>query len=214
MKKYLLAAVVILCMHTAPAQWLNQNAGFSNDTLGFYEMSLPNKRTAWAVCYDGRGGLLSNRPILDFTRTTNAGKTWIPGKVGTDKTLRFSNISAIDEKEAWVAMHKISGVYGNIFLSFGKGGGVYHTTNGGVSWNQSNPGKLFNNNSVPRFVHFKNKNHGIAVGDPNGGNWEIYLTRNKGKKWERVAASKIPAPLAGEVGWISGHAVIGNTIWF
>ncbi len=218
MKRNLLTTLAILLMFAGHAQWLNQNAGFTNDTLGFYEMSLPDKNTAWAVCFDGKIGLLSTRPVLSFTRTTNGGNTWIPGKMGNDQTLRFSNISAIDAQEAWVAMHKIGPVSGFYAVgpggSFDRGGGVYHTTDAGLSWEHTNPGELFDNNSVPRFVHFKDKNHGIAVGDPNGGYFEIYTTNNKGKKWKRVSQANIPAPLANEMGWISGHAVIGNTIWF
>ena len=214
MRKHLLSAVATFLLFTANAQWQVQNAGFTNDTLGFYEMSLPDKNTAWAVCYDGKGGLLSGRPVLDFTRTTDGGATWIPGKMGTDKTLRFSNISALNSEEAWVAMHKMGPVPNNLFLSFGKGGGVFHTTDGGISWEHTNPGELFDNHSVPRFVHFKDKNHGIAVGDPNGGYFEVYTTSNKGKKWKRVPQKDLPAPLENEVAWISGHAVAGNTIWF
>ena len=214
MKRKLLTAVAFIMMITANAQWLVQNAGFTNDTLGFYEMSLPDKNTAWAVCYDGKLGLLSGRTVLDFTRTTNGGNTWIPGKMGNDNSLRFSNISAIDGQEAWVAMHKMSSVPNNLFLSFGKGGGIFHTTDAGITWEQSNPGELFDNNSVPRFVHFKDQNHGVAMGDPNGGYFEIYTTNNRGKKWKRVTQEKIPAPLANEIGWISGHAVVGDTIWF
>ena len=218
MKKYLLSAVAIFVMYTANAQWLIQNPGFTRDTIQFYELSLPDKNTVWGVCYDFNGGLLGPRPTLSFTRTTDAGNTWIPGQMGSDKTLRFSNISAIDGNEAWVAMHKRGPVPGNYAVgaqgSFERGGGVYHTIDGGVTWQHTNPGELFDNNSVPRFVHFKDKNHGIAVGDPNGGYFEIYLTNNKGKKWKRVAQEKIPAPLDSEQGWISGYAVIGNTIWF
>jgi photosystem II stability/assembly factor-like uncharacterized protein len=138
--------------------------------------------------------------------------------MGSDRTLRFSNISAIDGQEAWVAMHKIGPVPFNYNVgpqgAFGFGGGIYHTIDGGLNWQHTDPGKLFSENSVPRFVHFKDKNHGIAVGDPVDGYFEIYLTNNKGKKWKRVAQKMIPAPLDGEGGWISGYAVIGNTIWF
>jgi hypothetical protein len=102
----------------------------------------------------------------------------------------------------------------NYYGSFGKGGGVFHTIDGGVTWEHTEPGELFNDNSVPRFVHFKDKNHGVAMGDPNGGYFEIYTTNNKGKKWKRVSQEKIPAPLGKEIGWISGYAVVGNTIWF
>src|ERR687893_3098788 len=99
MRKCLLSAVASFLLFTAHAQWLVQNAGFTNDTLGFYEMSLPDKNTAWAVCYDGKNGLFSSRPVLDFTRTTDGGNTWIPGKMGNDRSLRFSNISAINDQE-------------------------------------------------------------------------------------------------------------------
>lgn len=216
MKKYLLTAVVSLMILTASAQWEIQNPSFTADTVGFYEMSLPDKNTVWAVCYDGKRGLLSGNPTLSFTRTTNGGITWTPGKVGSDKTLRFSNISAIDGQEAWVAMHKMD--YSTIstigYVGFGKGGGIFHTTDAGVNWEHTGPGELFDANSTPEFVYFKDKNHGIAVGDPNQGYWEIYLTNNKRKKWKRVPSKDIPAALANERGWISGYATIGNTIWF
>jgi photosystem II stability/assembly factor-like uncharacterized protein len=204
MRKYVLTAVAFILMFTANAQWLQQNAGFTNDTLGFYEMSLPNKNTAWAVCFDIKASLNRGRFILDFTRTTDGGATWIPGKMGNDHTLQFSNISAIDENEAWVAMNK----------RFTTGGGLYHTTDGGVTWGKSNPYEIFDENSYPNFVHFKDKNHGVAMGDPNGGYFEIYTTNNGGKKWKRVPQANVPAMLPNEYGFISGFAALDKTIWF
>jgi photosystem II stability/assembly factor-like uncharacterized protein len=204
MRKHLLSAAAIFLMFTANAQWLGQNAGFTNDTLGFYEMSLPNRNTAWAVCYDGKLGLSNGRFILDFTRTTDGGATWTPGKMGNDHSLQFSNISAIDENEAWVAMNKRSVT----------GGGLYHTIDGGVTWEQAGAGEIFDGNSFPNFVYFKDRNHGIAMGDPNGGYFEVYTTNNKGKKWKRVPQADLPATLPNEFGWISGYAAVGNTIWF
>jgi len=197
MKRKLLTAIAFLVMLTANAQWLVQNPGFTKDSVGFYEMSLPDKNTVWAVCYDAKQGLLSGNPVLSFTRTTNGGNTWKPGYVGND-------------------MHKMD--YSTIptlgYVGFGKGGGIFHTKDKGVTWKHTDQGKLFDNNSTPQFVYFKDKNHGIAVGDPKQGYWEIYLTDNKGKKWKRVPAGKLPPPLANERGWISGYAAIGNTIWF
>jgi photosystem II stability/assembly factor-like uncharacterized protein len=204
MKKHLLAAVMVFLIFTARAQWQSQNAGFINDTLGFYEISIPNSNTAWAVCYDGKTGLNRGRFILDFTRTTDGGATWVAGKMGDDHSLQFSNISAVSEDEAWVAMNK----------RFNTGGGLYHTVDGGLTWEQSGPGEIFDGNSFPNLVHFKDRNKGIAVGDPNGGYFEIYTTTNKGKKWKRVPEADLPAPLPNEFGWISGYAALGNTIWF
>ncbi|MEO6668372.1 MAG: T9SS type A sorting domain-containing protein [Ferruginibacter sp.] len=205
MKKHLLVAVSFILFFTASAQWQNQNAALMNNALGFYEMSIVDHKTAWAVCYDGINGLFSNRLVLDFTRTVNAGNTWISGKMGNDSSLQFSNISAVSKKEAWVAMHKLNGI---------TGGGLYHTTDGGVTWSQSNAGLIFDANSFPNFVHFKNKNKGVAMGDPNGGSFEVYTTNNGGDSWNRITPAHLPAPLANEYGFISGYYAVDNTIWF
>jgi photosystem II stability/assembly factor-like uncharacterized protein len=204
MKKFLLAAVTFCLVFTAKAQWLAQNAGFTESFLGFYDISIPNTNTAWAICYDGRFGLNRGPIIIDFTRTINGGNTWIPGKIGNDQTLQPANISAISEDEAWVAMNK----------RFVTGGGLYHTTDGGVSWEQSNAGEIFDENSFPNFVYFKDRNHGIAMGDPNNGYFEVYATNNKGKKWKRVPQADLPPSLPNEYGWLAGYAAVGNTIWF
>jgi hypothetical protein len=42
MKKKLLAAAALFLMVSAKAQWQVQNPGFTQDTVGFYEMSLPD----------------------------------------------------------------------------------------------------------------------------------------------------------------------------
>ncbi|MGB8190426.1 MAG: T9SS type A sorting domain-containing protein, partial [Chitinophagaceae bacterium] len=94
------------------------------------------------------------------------------------------------------------------------GGGLYHTTDGGVNWEKSNADEIFDENSYPNFVHFKDKNHGVAQGDPNGGYFEVYTTDNKGKKWKRVPQKNLPAPLPNEYGWLSGFYAVDKTIWF
>src|SRR5689334_14675060 len=132
MKKCFLSVLTAMTVAGASAQWQPQNAGFSKDTLGFYEISIPNAHTAWAVCYDAKRntGLGRGRFILDLTRTTNGGATWKPGKMGNDFTLQVANISAISESEAWVAMNK----------RYLTGGGLYHTTDSGATWAQEQPG--------------------------------------------------------------------------
>ena len=188
------------------AQWSNQNAGFTNKTLGFYEFSIVDQNTVWAICYDGIGGLFGSTPILDFTRTTNGGTTWAAGLMGNDTSLAFSNIAAISATEAWVCMHK---------FDFSGGGGIFHTTDGGVTWNQSNPGVLFNDNSFPNFVYFKNSLEGIAGGDATDGYFEIYKTLDGGITWERTPQLNIPNFIpGGGFGWFDGYAVVGNTVWF
>ncbi|WP_309608660.1 T9SS type A sorting domain-containing protein [Flavobacterium sp.] len=203
----LIIVLMVLCFFTnVNAQWANQNAGFTNKTLGFYEFSIVNENVVWAICYDGIGGLFGSNPILDFTRTTNGGTTWTAGLMGSDTSLAFSNISAISDTEAWVAMHK---------FNFSGGGGLFHTVDGGITWTQSNAGLIFNDNSFPNFVYFKDALNGIAGGDANDGYFEIYKTNNGGTTWTRTPQTNIPNFISGGgFGWFDGYAVVGNTVWF
>ena len=206
MKKILFISAIFYFANVAKAQWAEQNAGFTNKTLGFYEFSIVNENSVWAICYDGIGGLFGSVPILDFTRTIDGGQTWVAGLMGNDETLAFSNISAISETEAWVSMHK---------FNFSGGGGLYHTTDGGVTWLQSNVGLIFNDASFPNFVHFKDASNGIAGGDFNDGYFEIYTTTNGGASWTRTPESNLPAFITGGgYGWFDGYAAVGNNIWF
>jgi len=206
MKKHVLAAFMIGSVMTAKAQWIPQNAGFVNDTLGFYELSYASKDIVWTSCFDIKAFVNGGRFILDFTRTTNGGETWIPGKVGVgnEQGLQIANITAISKEEAWVALNK----------RYLTGGGLYQTIDAGLTWQKSNADNIFDENSYPNFVHFKDKNKGIAQGDPNNGYFEVYTTMNGGKKWKRVPESALPAPLPNEYGWLSGFAALDNTIWF
>jgi photosystem II stability/assembly factor-like uncharacterized protein len=206
LKINVLFTMLLLCGTAARAQWAAQNAGFTGKTLGFYEISIVNENVVWAICYDGVNGLGSGVPVLEFTKTTNGGATWVPGTVGTDTSLAFSNICALSDTEAWVAMHK-----GN----FSTGGGLFHTTNGGATWQQSNAGLIFDDASFPNFVHFKDPLNGIAGGDANGGYFEIYTTANGGVSWTRTPHANIPDPLPGGIGgWFDGFCVVGNNVWF
>jgi photosystem II stability/assembly factor-like uncharacterized protein len=208
MKKILYTfSFYFLTLGSFKAQWINQNAGFINKTLGFYEFSIVDQSTVWAICYDGVGGLFGATPILDFTRTTDGGATWTAGTMGTDSTFAFSNIWALSATEAWVSMHE--------FVFTGGGGGLFHTTDAGQNWVQSNPGVVFDSLSYPNFVHFKDPLNGVAVGDATYGYFEIYTTNNGGTSWVRTPQASIPAyPTNGGYGWFDGFAAVGNTLWF
>lgn len=206
MRHILLFAVFCFCATATKAQWIEQNAGFSNNTLGFYEFSIVDQNVVWAICYDGVNGLGGPKRVLDFTRTTNGGMTWTAGKMGTDSTLAFSNICALSATEAWVSMHK---------HNFSTGGGLFHTTNGGTTWMQSGAGTIFDSASFPNFVYFKDPMNGVAGGDANNGYFEIYKTSNGGTTWTLTPQANIPAPVTGgEYGWFDGFDVVGDTVWF
>ncbi|MBP1657462.1 MAG: hypothetical protein H6Q31_2063 [Bacteroidetes bacterium] len=127
-----------------------------------------------------------------YARTTNGGKNWYVSLVtGLGPTPVSSSITAVDALIAWIA-----------FSSASVGGGVFRTTNGGVDWIRQTT--AFGSGGEPRFVKFFDAQNGLAVGNPNGGYWEIYTTTNGGDNWSRVPSDSIPAPLSGESAYTGG----------
>jgi photosystem II stability/assembly factor-like uncharacterized protein len=81
-----------------------------------------NANTVWALAYDGTD---TTNNIQEFTRTTNGGSTWTAGVIDIgDTTLSINNICPVNATTAWLsAIDSTTGL-----------GGVYKTTDGGVSW--------------------------------------------------------------------------------
>jgi hypothetical protein len=203
-KSILLIAVLFCCSFFAGAQsWVVQNTNFPNLTTGVDHISTPTPGVAWILGYDGSGG---GANFIDFSRTTDGGNTWIPGTVGTDTgTYAWANISAINDTVAWVCR------YNNI--TDGQGG-IWKTSDGGVIWNQQDPTMFQGDSSFADFAHFWDADTGVAVGDPEGGRFEIYTTVNGGTTWTQVPGANIPANLSGEFGIVDYYDVYGGIIWF
>jgi photosystem II stability/assembly factor-like uncharacterized protein len=68
--------------------------------------------------------------------------------------------------------------------------------------------------SWTNYVHFFDANNGIAGGDPESGEFEVYTTSNGGTTWTRVPAANIPNPLANEYGYNGGYYAVGNNMFF
>jgi len=141
----------------------------------------------------------------EFVRTTDGGATWsgslIPGTAGYEA----SYITSTDANSAWVAFSDPSGL---------TSGGVFKTTDGGASWAQQTTA-FAQSGGDPLFIKFFDAVNGVAVGNPNGGNWEIYTTTNGGDNWTQVSSPNIPAPLSGEHAYTAGHpSAFGNNFWF
>ena len=201
-KSLLLFSVCMLSGLLSMAQyWGVQSLGLPGASRGVTDISIVDANTVWVICYDGSG---SNMNVLDFSRTTDGGVTWTAGLVGSDTTFAFCNISAVSDSEAWVC------TYDNIVEL---GGALWHTVDRGITWNQSGTGVIFDANSFPNFVHFKDQNNGFALGDPNSGYFEIYTTVNGGALWTRTPQVNTPTPLSGEYGIVNDFTVSGDTIW-
>jgi hypothetical protein len=86
-------------------------------------------------------------------------------------------------------------------LTTSSGGRILKTSNGGVSWQRlSLPSGAFASGFLD-FAYFSSSDSGLAVGDPNGGCFEVYVTSDGGSTWSpRVSLLDIPASVSGESG--------------
>jgi len=203
MKKLLLCFSLIALTSTINAQWTSQATGFSAASRGLSEMKIVDANTVWGIAYDGSGLGLE---IQEFTVTTNGGASWNPGIIDVGNTaLQITNISPVSGTTAWVgAFDGTDGL-----------GGVFKTSNGGATWEPQNAdGFTTVGESWFNVVHFFNANVGLTMGDPEGGEFEIYKTINGGTDWTRIAGSALPNPLSGEYGYNGGYATAGGTFWF
>ncbi len=184
--------------------WLLQATGFSNQYRGIADMYIVNPQVVWANAFDG---LDPSTCIQVFTKTTDGGKTWIPGKyTGVPANSTISMIDAISSQKAWIAVYKKSNQLGV--------NGIFVTYDGGKSWSQQTSAAFSNSKSFPDIVYFWNAQKGVCIGDPINNYFEIYTTNNGGINWIQVPSENIPVSLSGEYGYIHLYSVYGNTIWF
>ena len=187
--------------------WDTYASGFSSLSRGIESFEVVNQNVVWAVAYDGSGG---GATIRDYTKTTDGGLTWTAGTItatGITTSYGLANISSIHQDTAWAAVFPITATIA--------AQGVYSTTNGGTTWTRQATAAFSTASSFANFVHFFNKNDGVAMGDPAGGYFEIYTTSNGGTTWTRVPSVNIPTPIAtDEYGTVGYFTAVGNAVWF
>lgn len=209
MKKTLLS-ILILCSIIVKAQtWTVKSTGFTTPARSLNSISIVDANTIWANAFDNTNQLNPSYTIKEFTRSTDGGNTWTAGSINlgpNSSDMGSSSITAVSATTAWISVSP-----GAINT-----GGVWKTTDGGTNWTKQ-PTALFNSaDSYPNFVYFWNATDGIAQGDPESDEFEIYTTTDGGATWIRVPGSNIPdpAPLGAEFGYFNRYAVSGSAIWF
>lgn len=203
MKLVLALIAVVFTTSTVQAQfWRVEASGFSNTSRGVNKIHIGTATTAWGVAYDG---ITPSNNIQEFVRTNDAGQSWIPGSFDLGNVnLGISNVCDAGGTTAYVAAHP---------LNAGDQGGVWKTTDAGLTWTRQAGALYQDSSSFPNFVHFFD-NAGVTAGDPVNGFWEIYVSSNGGSTYTRVPSANIPAVLPGEFGYFGQYTYYGNNIWF
>ncbi len=208
MKKILLLSFVFTVI-TAQAQdyWTEFSTSQPAPSTGVRSISIVDDNVVWLNNSNGDG---SGDVIRRYSRSTDSGVTWTTNAIDlgvSSNDLDIANISAVSATTAFAA------VYPN---GAGVLGGIWKTTDAGISWTRQNTALYDGPTSFCSLVHFWDENNGVAVGDPSGGYYEIYTTNNGGTTWSRVPAANIgPLPIAdNDYSLINKFTVTGNTIWF
>jgi hypothetical protein len=181
------------------SDWRTQSSGFDTPLRYTSYLSAVDSNTAWAVALDGIRYM--NVECQDFTRTENGGESWHPGTISGCEGLAPAMIFGINAEKACAVMYKVEG--NNL-------PGIYSTTDKGITWNHQTTA-LFG--AMPDCVHFFDENEGWCMGDPGGGEFEIYTTDNGGMLWHKVTENKIPDALPNE-GGIPLYSAVHDTLWF
>ena len=139
--------------------WAVQTSGASVPLRG---ISAVSANVAWASGAKGT-----------YLRTVDGGVSWKASSVPGAADLDFRDVQAFDERTA-------------LLLSSGAGNlsRIYRTTDGGAHWT------LTATNLSPKgfwdAFAFWDPSHGMAVGDPVDGRFDLQVTSDGGVTWQRV----------------------------
>jgi photosystem II stability/assembly factor-like uncharacterized protein len=166
----------------------------SHTTENLRGLSAVNARIIWASGAHGT-----------YLRTTDGGNTWHAAQVPGAQQLDFRDVKAFSANLAYL-------------LSAGPGdqSRIYKTTNAGKSWTLQFTNK--DPNGFYDCMAFWDRNHGIVLGDPVNGKFELMTTEDGGRNWKSIPSYGLPSAIDGEGAFAASGtciAVQGRTnAWF
>jgi photosystem II stability/assembly factor-like uncharacterized protein len=140
-----------------------------------------------------------------YGRTTDGGQTWSVGTVPGAAKLDFRDVEAFGVATAYL-------------LSAGPGedSRIYKTTDGGKTW-----ALQFKNPDREAFfdaLAFWDQKHGLALGDPVKGQFQLLVTEDGGTNWKLLLREKLPPALPKEGAFAaSGTCLVthgAKDVWF
>ena len=182
--------VLLLCA-LATAQMTVQKSNTEENLRG---ISAVSQSVAWASGTHGT-----------FLRTIDGGATWEVGHVPGAESLDFRDVEAFNADDASL-----------LAAGPGEQSRIYKTTDGGKNWTLQ-----FTNHDPKGFfdcMAFWDHEHGIAVGDPVDGKFQLIKTENGGRDWKAVLATNLPAAIEGEGAFAASGTCIAvqgkKNVWF
>jgi photosystem II stability/assembly factor-like uncharacterized protein len=166
----------------------------SNTTADLRGLSAASSGIVWA---SGTRGA--------YLRSMDSGATWLTATVPGAEMLDFRDVQAFSADEAYL-------------LAAGPGdqSRIYKTSDGGKTWTLQ-----FTNHDPRGFfdcMAFWDHDHGIALGDPVDGQFEVILTNDGGANWTPLPSSSAPRSLASEGAFAASGTCIAvegdRNAWF
>jgi photosystem II stability/assembly factor-like uncharacterized protein len=180
---------VFLLVANASAQWQIQESHTKESLRG---ISVVDENDVWASGTHGT-----------YLLTTDGGKTWTAHQVSGAEDLDFRGVKAFGTEAFMLAAGP------------GDKSRIYHTTDFGKHWDLQ-----FTNPEPKGFLDcmaFTDEKHGIVVGDPVNGKFQILRTDDAGKNWRYADPKGMLAAVDGEGAFAASNSCIainGEHVWF
>jgi photosystem II stability/assembly factor-like uncharacterized protein len=187
--RYMRFAVILILTVNAFAQWQVQ---YSHTNESLRGVSVVDENTVWASGTHGT-----------YIATTDGGKDWIAHQVPGAESLDFRGVKAFGAEVFLLAAGP------------GEQSRIYRTSDSGNHWDLQ-----FTNPEPKGFLDcmaFADEGHGIVVGDPVNGKFQILRTEDGGKKWQYTNSSGMPPAIDGEGAFAASNscmALSGDNVWF